>query len=61
MSEPEIICDGYYVELAAGGPWLTEQLSWTTTWAERHCWPTEEKARAAADAAIMDNENETGL
>ena len=38
---------GYFVELADGGPWLKNDLTWTPAWNERGVWPELADAEAA--------------
>lgn len=34
----KIIHQGYIIELAEGGPWLRDDLTWTPSWKERGIW-----------------------
>jgi hypothetical protein len=42
MTTPEtngtILSQGYVIELAEGGPWLRNDLTWSPIWAERGVW-----------------------
>jgi hypothetical protein len=35
---PQILHQGFIIELAEGGPWLKNDLTWTPEWDERGVW-----------------------
>jgi hypothetical protein len=45
-AEPKILHQGYIIELADGGPWLTQDLTWTPNYDDRGVW------RELADAEL---------
>lgn len=42
----------YIIELAEGGPWLKNDLTWTPDWAERGIWPDIQSAELARDRSF---------
>ena len=38
LEQPPVQHHGYIIELADGGPWLKNDLTWTPIWEERGVW-----------------------
>ena len=51
-----ILHQGYIVELADGGPWLKNDLTWTPNWAERGVWHELIDAELAVAHSVSPNE-----
>ena len=46
-ADAKIMHQGYIIELADGGPWLKNDLTWTPVWDERGVWHEPEDAELA--------------
>ena len=53
----KILQQGYIVELADGGPWLKNDLSWTPVWEERGVWDELADAELAAVRSLSPSES----
>lgn len=47
--------NGYYVEVAPGGPWLTRGYAVTDNFEERGIWLTPEQAQEAVEKSLSPN------
>lgn len=54
MSEPKVLSQGYIIELAEGGPWLKNDLTWTDDWSERGVWHDIFEAELAIADSLND-------
>lgn len=57
MTNPAILHQGYIIELAEGGPWLTNDLTWTPTWDERGIWHEKADAELALARSLKGGHN----
>jgi hypothetical protein len=51
-TKPAIKRNGYYVELADNGPWLTKMGAVTHCWDERGIWDTAKEAEDAINRSL---------
>lgn len=51
-TEATIESNGWYVELAPGGPWLAQDYSVTCDFEQRGLWVTREEAQKAIDRSL---------
>lgn len=54
---PKIINQGYIIELAEGGPWLKDDLTWTPNWVERGVWHELADAELAIARSLVASKN----
>jgi hypothetical protein len=52
-----IMHQGYIIELADGGPWLKNDLTWTPIWDERGVWHDLTDAELALARSLSPTEN----
>jgi hypothetical protein len=53
--EVRVMPQGYIIELAAGGPWLKNDLTWTPHWDERGVWHERADAEQAMARSLLQN------
>ena len=52
LTDPTIMHQGYIIELAEGGPWLRQDLTWTPVWNERGVWHERTDAELAMSRSL---------